>query len=71
MVCIRGREYDQQITQRHFFDRAECGAGEAFGLLTSDREKVSGLFSGELCSDKMPRWEDQNVQTKRVGFITP
>jgi hypothetical protein len=33
-------------------------------------EKVSGLFSGELSSDKIPRWEDQNVQTKRAGFIT-
>jgi hypothetical protein len=35
------------------------------------QEKVSGLFSGELISEKMPRWEDQNVQTKRVGWITP
>ena len=34
-------------------------------------EKVSGLFSGELNSEKMPSWEDQDVQTKRVGFITP
>jgi hypothetical protein len=34
-------------------------------------EKVSGLFSGELSSEKMPSWEDQNVQTKRVGWITP
>jgi glycosyltransferase involved in cell wall biosynthesis len=34
-------------------------------------EKVSGLFSGELSSDKLPTWEDQNVQTKRAGFITP
>jgi hypothetical protein len=32
---------------------------------------VSGLFSGELSSDKSPRWEDQNVQTKWVEFITP
>ena len=36
-----------------------------------EEEKVSGLFSGELSSVKMPRWEDQNVQTKRVGWITP
>ena len=28
-------------------------------------EKVSGLFSGALSSEKMPRWEDQNVWTKR------
>ncbi|MEY4179326.1 MAG: hypothetical protein RLY70_2900 [Planctomycetota bacterium] len=35
-------------------------------------EKVSGLFSGELSSDKTPGWEDPNVQTKRGGgFITP
>jgi hypothetical protein len=34
-------------------------------------EKVSGLVSGELSSDKIPRWEDQKVQTKRAGFITP
>jgi hypothetical protein len=32
---------------------------------------VSGLFSGELSSDKTPSWEDQNVQAKRVGFTTP
>jgi glycosyltransferase involved in cell wall biosynthesis len=37
----------------------------------SGEEKVSGLFSGELSSDKSPRWEDRNVQTKRAGFITP
>jgi hypothetical protein len=59
MVRIRGREYDQQITERH-------SPGEE-----KQEEKVSGLFSGELGSDKMPRWEDQDVQTKRVGFITP
>ncbi|MEY4177157.1 MAG: hypothetical protein RLY70_731 [Planctomycetota bacterium] len=35
------------------------------------REKVSGLFSGELSSEKIPRREDPNVQTKRAGFITP
>ena len=35
------------------------------------REKVSGLFSGELSSEKMPRREAPNVQTKRAGFITP
>ena len=35
MGRIRGREYDQQITQRHSFDRAERGAGEALGLLPS------------------------------------
>jgi hypothetical protein len=34
-------------------------------------EKVSGLFSGELGSEKMQSWEDQNVQMKRVGWITP
>jgi hypothetical protein len=34
-------------------------------------ETVSGLFSGELSSEKMPRREDQNVKTKRVGWITP
>jgi hypothetical protein len=34
-------------------------------------ETVSGLFSRELSSEKMPSWEDQNVQTKRVGWITP
>jgi serine/threonine protein kinase len=34
-------------------------------------EKVSGLCSGELSSEKMPSWEDQNVQTKRVGWVTP
>lgn len=38
-------------------------------------EKVSGkgvwtLF-GELSLDKTPRWGDQNVQTRLVGFITP
>jgi hypothetical protein len=34
-------------------------------------EKVSGLFSGELSSEKIPGRERQDVQTKRVGFITP
>ncbi|MEY4179321.1 MAG: hypothetical protein RLY70_2895 [Planctomycetota bacterium] len=34
-------------------------------------EKVSGLFSGELSSDRIPRSEGQNVQTKRVEFIMP
>jgi hypothetical protein len=34
-------------------------------------ENVSGLLSGELSSDKTPSWEDQNVQTKREGWITP
>ena len=32
---------------------------------------MSGLFSGELGSEKMQSWEDQNVQMKRVGWITP
>jgi excisionase family DNA binding protein len=36
-----------------------------------DVTKVSGLFCGELSSDRMPRSEGQNVQTKRVEFITP
>jgi hypothetical protein len=40
-------------------------------LLFLDLEKVSGLFSGEFSSDKLPRWEDQNVQTEPAGFITP
>jgi hypothetical protein len=34
-------------------------------------EKVSGLFSGELSADRLSGWEDQDVQTKRAGFITP
>ena len=32
MIRIRGREYDQQVTQRHSFDRVERRAGEALGF---------------------------------------
>jgi len=39
--------------------------------LKRGQETVSGLFSEELSSEKMPRREDQNVQMKRVGWITP
>jgi hypothetical protein len=35
MVRTRGREYDQQITERHSPDLAERGPGEASGLLPS------------------------------------
>ena len=40
---------------------------------TTGEEKVSGLFSGagELSSEKIPGWDDQNVQSKWVEFITP
>jgi hypothetical protein len=34
-------------------------------------EKVSGLVSGEFCSDQIPRHEGRNVQRKRAGLITP
>jgi hypothetical protein len=41
MVRTLGREYDQQITERHSLDRAERGPGEASGLLPSEQsEKV-------------------------------
>ena len=35
MVRTRGREYDQQITERHSLDRAERGSSQAFGLRPS------------------------------------
>jgi len=35
MVRIRGREHDQQITERHSFDRAERVSSQALGLLSS------------------------------------
>ena len=35
MVRTLGREYDQQITERHSPDRAERRSGQAIGLLTS------------------------------------
>jgi formylglycine-generating enzyme required for sulfatase activity len=71
---------NRQATKYHFGDSdADLdkyawyakNAGDIGGKYAHREEKVSGLFSGELSSYKLPRWEDQNVQTKRAGFITP
>jgi hypothetical protein len=43
----------------------------ASGRRNQKGRKDVRTFFGELSSDTMPSWEDQNMQTKRVGWITP